>query len=122
MILAGCVEQPIQLGLEPLLGADIRVAVAKLGNPNAERRILDGDTTFIWDSHIQAERPIRKSIPIITNGRKTTYGELMGEDLIPVKLHCTIELAVNASDKIKNYDWHGTSDDCIRYARALMAK
>jgi hypothetical protein len=122
LLLAGCVGQRLEQGLAPLLGEDITVAVAKLGYPTARRSNL-GETIYTWNRQALTLLPVAIDIPTLGGAaNRRASGTATSENFIPLTFNCMIELAVNATNKIKNYVWQGDPSGCVPYARALNAK
>lgn len=107
--------------LQPLVGQDIKAAVAVLGYPDGQREML-GDTIYVWSSS--------RSVPLLFPTSSTTTGTVGGTTVIaasnsyrPVTgiFHCTIQMAVDSANRIKSYQVDGNNGGCARYARRVQA-
>lgn len=102
-LLIGCAAQPIKAALDPTVGQDIRVVVAKLGYPN-DIREMSGGLMYVWGA--------RSEFTFLMPADSTTTGNVA----------CTIEIAVGADNRIKSYKFDSNHDGCDPYARALSSK
>jgi hypothetical protein len=102
-LLIGCATQPIKVALDPTIGQDIRVVVAKLGYPN-EIREMSGGLMYVWGA--------RSEFTFLMPADSTTTGNIA----------CTIEIAVGADNRIKSYKFDSNHDGCDPYASALSSK
>jgi hypothetical protein len=90
-------------GLDPMIGQDIHVAIARLGYPQEQRQIA-GDTVYLWSN--QAGLPPVGLVDALLDGPPS----------------CEIEIAVNHDNIIREYHFHGGNSACGPYAIAVGRK
>lgn len=90
--MAGCVVTGPNSGLQALVGQDISAAVKLLGYPNGARTMTTG-TLYIWST-----------------------GNVGGA---PNAQTCTIQITVDATNRIKRGQYNGNRDACAPYERDL---
>ena len=89
LLLAGCVVTGLNSGLQALVGQDITAAVKVLGYPNGART-MTGGTLYIWST-----------------------------GSVPNAQTCTIQITVDASNRIKRGQYNGNGGACAPYERDL---
>jgi hypothetical protein len=92
LLLAGCVVTGLNSGLQALVGQDITAAVKVLGYPNGARSMTAG-TLYIWSTG--------------------SVGS------VPNEQTCTIQITVDATNRIKRGEYNGNRDACAPYEREL---
>jgi hypothetical protein len=92
LLLAGCVVTGLNNGLQALVGQDISAAVKMLGYPNGARTVTGG-TLYIWSTG---------NVGSVPNAQT-----------------CTIEITVDASNRIKRGQYDGNRGACAPYERDL---
>lgn len=119
LALSGCVGTRLSNGLEAYLNHDIRDMVARLGYPDGERTIM-GDHLYVWSTNRTGLLPVT-SLSTTTGsvGGMPYYGNTTSTGFMPMQMQCTIELAVDRSNRITHYQWHGNPAGCAHYANRL---
>jgi len=117
--LSGCVFQRMDTGLRNLVGQDIHAAVNAIGYPNGQRQIL-GDTIYVWSTRSDATfiMPTTSTTAGMV-GNVPIYGTTTSYQAVSGTYACTIEIAVDASNRIKRYEWKGNVGGCSSYANRL---
>jgi hypothetical protein len=103
VLLIGCADQPLKAALDPTIGKNIGVVVAKLGYPNDIHQ-ASGGLIYVWG----ARSAFTNLVPA---GNATT-----------VPAACTVEIAVGGDSRIQSYQSTGNQEDCEPFARALSSK
>ena len=119
MLLAGCVMQRLDKGLNGLVGHNIREATIYLGYPS-DQRVSMGDTLYIWSVRGRGFMPINTLTT--TNGAvggMPYYGQTNTVNMMPVQTECTIQLATDAAGTIKTFQWYGSPVGCQGYANSF---
>jgi hypothetical protein len=101
LLLAGCVVTGLDSGLQSLVGQDFSAAVKALGYPDGARTTQEG-TIFIWSSNHSAVLPATGSAGSAPNAQT-----------------CTIQISVDAAQRIKRGQYSGNPGACAPYERAL---
>jgi hypothetical protein len=118
-LLCGC-GLSMDKSLKPMLGQDVKVAVAKLGYPDGQRT-TPGDTIYLWSSRTQSNSMMFQSTTMggmtgRVGGDPTMLNSYAGA-VAPFVATCNIQMAVDTTNTIKRYAWQG--NDCGSYLRAL---
>ena len=117
--LGGCVSQHMNDGLQSLIGQDIHAVVARLGYPDGQRVML-GDKIYIWSSNHKVALPLTTMNTTTGSvGNVPVYGTTTNTTFVPMSFNCTIQIATDANDRIKSYQWSGNLEGCRPYANAL---
>jgi hypothetical protein len=101
LLLAGCVVTGLNSGLQALVGQDISAAVKMLGYPDGARTTTGG-TIYIWSSGHSALLPATGNAGSAANAQT-----------------CTIQITVDATNRIKRGQYNGNPGACAPYERAL---
>jgi hypothetical protein len=92
LLCAGCAVTGLNSGLQALAGQDISAAVKLLGYPNGARTATAG-TVYIWSTG---------NVGSVPNAQT-----------------CTIQITVDAANRIKRGQYEGNRDSCAPYERDL---
>jgi len=117
-LLCGC-GLSMDKSLKPMVGHNLEVAVAKLGNPNSQQA-ASGETIYVWSSTTQGSALM---MPGTTGGGMTKLGSdptvmsSFASALVPFAATCSVAMAVDATNTITRYAWRG--NDCSHYLRAM---
>jgi hypothetical protein len=101
LLLTGCVVTGLDSGLQALVGQDISAAVKLLGYPDGARTTTGG-TIYIWSSNHTAVSPATGNVGSVANAQT-----------------CTIQITVDAMNRIKRGHYNGNPGACAPYERAL---
>ena len=117
--LGGCVSQNMNAGLQSLVGQNIRAAIDRIGYPDGQQVIL-GDKVYVWGVSQNAVMPMTNTnFTSGSVGGVPVYGTTTSTNYVPVNYNCKIQIATDANDIIKRYQWSGNMGGCARYANAL---
>ena len=117
-LLCGC-GLSMDKSLKPMLGHNVEMAVAKLGNPDTQQA-GSGETIYVWSSTTQGSAPMMRGS---TGGGMTKLGSDptvmngFASATVPFLATCSVAMAVDARHTITRYAWRG--DDCSQLLRAL---
>lgn len=92
LLLAGCAVTELNSGLQALVGQDVSAAVKLLGYPNGARAVTGG-TLYIWSTD---------SVGGVPNAQA-----------------CTIQITVDATNRIRRGQYDGNPHACAPYERDL---
>jgi hypothetical protein len=111
ILASGCADQ-IKAPLDSMMGRNISIVVAKLGEPSA-RRSISGNTTYVWDA--------RNSMVLImvTDFGGAPVGSSTTLTPMSVPGGCRIEITVDSHNTMRSYRVEGNSFGCGQFNRAL---
>lgn len=95
---AGCATQELNDGLQAVVGQPIDVLVSDWGYPSEQHEIM-GHTVYIWHNQ---------------NGVMAV--PLYGGGAYAAPLECTVQVVVNDSNIITQYQWSGNNGGCAPFA------
>lgn len=117
-LLCGC-GLSMDKSLRPMVGHNVEVAVAKLGNPESQRK-ASGETIYLWSSTTPGSAVM---MPGSTGGGMRRLGNdptvmnSFASAIVPFSATCSVAMAVDTTNTITRYAWRG--NDCSRYLHAM---
>ena len=104
LAVGACAMQQLEKGLNQMVGQDVQILVAKWGTPLTQSQ-TQGDTIYTGAT------PIPQAATSAGFGSSSAY--------VPVTYQCTIEVVVDASNRIKSWVILGDRGACDSYANRL---
>jgi hypothetical protein len=115
----GCVSKNMNEGLQSLMGQNIHAAIDRIGYPDVQQVIL-GDKVYVWGVSQNAVMPMTNTnFTSGSVGGVPVYGTTTSTSYVPVNYNCKIQIATDANDIMKRYQWSGNMGGCAHYANAL---
>lgn len=133
LMLGGCAFTSLDHGLSGLVGKDVDRAVARLGAPNAERRLGDvrelewntfsNRAVALGDLGVQTRQPTYLA-PLAPNDLLSmrTPGGLSTNRLGTRPQYCKVVVQVDSRDVIRDYRYDGNFEGCYAYGQLLGKK
>lgn len=138
LMLGGCAFTSLEHGLGGLMGQDVDKAVARLGAPNAERKLDDGRelewNTFsnravvlgnVGNGVFQTQQSIY-AIPTTTGGLLSLPRPSMASTppnrVVTRPQYCKVIVQVDSRDVIRQTRYDGDFDGCYAYGQLLGKK